>query len=106
MATQTKAPPSDPTVVDPKHYNVELENEQVRVLRISYGPGENSVMHCHPAAVAVCLTDAHVRFGRPDGTSDEVQFKAGQVMSTSAEEHLPQNVGDRPFEILLIELKR
>jgi quercetin dioxygenase-like cupin family protein len=106
MATQTKAPPADPTVVDPKHYNVELENEQVRVLRISYGPGENSVMHSHPAAVAVCLTDAHVRFGRPDGTSQDAHFKAGQVMSTAAEEHLPQNVGDRPFEILLIELKR
>ena len=53
MATQTKTRPADPTVVDSKHYSVELENEQVRVLRISYGPGENSVMHSHPAAVAV-----------------------------------------------------
>ena len=106
MATQTKTRHADPIAVDPKHYKVELENEQVRVLRISYGPGENSVMHSHPAGVAVCLTDAHVRFGRPDGTSEEVRFKAGQVMSTQAEEHLPQNVGDRPFEILLIELKR
>jgi quercetin dioxygenase-like cupin family protein len=36
---------------------VEFENEQVRVLRIGYGAGEKSVMHEHPNAVAVFLTD-------------------------------------------------
>ena len=30
----------DPVKVDPKHYKVELENKQVRVLRINYGPRE------------------------------------------------------------------
>ena len=47
----------DAAKVDPKHYKVELENDQVRVLRISYGPGEKSVMHSHPANVAVFLTE-------------------------------------------------
>jgi quercetin dioxygenase-like cupin family protein len=106
MATQTKTRKADPIAVDPKHYKVELENEQVRVLRITYGPREKSVMHGHPTAVAICLTDAHVRFTRPDGTSEEQRVKAGQVLSTPAEEHLPENLGDRPFEILLVELKR
>jgi quercetin dioxygenase-like cupin family protein len=36
--------------VDSKHYKVELENDQVRVLRIQSGPGEKSVMHSHPRA--------------------------------------------------------
>ena len=31
----------DAAKVDPKHYKVEFENDQVRVLRISYGPHEN-----------------------------------------------------------------
>ncbi len=43
----------DPTVVDAKHYTVEFENDQVRVLRISYAPGEESVMHEHPNGVAI-----------------------------------------------------
>jgi quercetin dioxygenase-like cupin family protein len=106
MAPQTKTRQADPVTVDSKHYKVELENEQVRVLRITYGAGEKSVMHTHPAAVAVCLTDAQVRFTKSDGKSEEQRFKAGQVLSTPAEEHLPENVGDRPFEILLVELKR
>jgi quercetin dioxygenase-like cupin family protein len=106
MAPQTKTRHADPIAVDPKHYKVELENEQVRVLRITYGPGEKSVKHGHPASVAICLTDADVRFTRPDGTSEERRMKAGQVVTTPAEEHLPENLGDRPFEILLVELKR
>jgi len=48
---------ADPVKVDPKHYKVEFENASVRVLRISYAPGEKSVMHYHPNAVAVYLTD-------------------------------------------------
>src|SRR6266540_1663859 len=60
----------DPTKVDAEHYKVELENEQVRVLRINYGPGEKSVMHSHPAAVLVFLTDAHARFTYPDGKTE------------------------------------
>ena len=49
---------ADPVKVDAKHYKVEFENESVRVLRISYAPGEKSVMHYHPNAVAVYLTTA------------------------------------------------
>src|SRR5438067_4090517 len=37
----------DPTVVDPAHYKVVLENEYVRVLRIHFGPREKSPMHEH-----------------------------------------------------------
>ena len=35
----------DPVKVDAKHYQVVLENAQVRVLHIRYGPHEKSVMH-------------------------------------------------------------
>ena len=45
----------DPAKVDSNHYKVVFENEDVRVLRIPYGPGEKSVMHYHPYAVAVFL---------------------------------------------------
>jgi hypothetical protein len=49
MTTLTKH--ADPVAVDPQHYKVEMENDQVRALRITYGPHEKSVMHGHPAAV-------------------------------------------------------
>ena len=95
----------DPVKVDSKHYKVELENEQVRVLRISYGPGEKSVMHEHPASLAVFLTDGHVKFTQPDGKTQESSPKAGTTICSAAGKHLPENVGDKPFELILVELK-
>jgi quercetin dioxygenase-like cupin family protein len=95
----------DAVQVDPKHYKVEFENEQVRVLRISYGPGEKSVMHQHPANIAVFLTDSRAKFTVPGGKSGEVAFKAGSTVWDSGGTHLPENISGRPFELILVELK-
>ena len=90
---------------DPKHYAIDVEDERVRVLRIRYGPKERSVMHSHPAGIAIAITSAHVRFTFPDQTSQEMHMEPGQVMLTPAGDHLPENLTDQPFEILLVELK-
>ena len=95
----------DPLKVDAKHYKVEFENDKVRVLRITYGPHEKSVMHHHPASVAVFLSDGQSRFTMPDGKTQDVPFKAGSVQWSDAGKHLPENVGDKPFELILVELK-
>jgi quercetin dioxygenase-like cupin family protein len=95
----------DPIKVDAKHYKVEFENEQVRVLRITYSPHEKSVMHHHPASVAVFLTDGQTRFTMPDGKTQDAAAKAGSVQWSEAGKHLPENVGDKPFELILVELK-
>ncbi len=97
---------ADPVKVDAKHYKVEFENESVRVLRISYAPGEKSVMHYHPASVAVFLTDGKTRMTTPDGKSEDTPAKAGVANWAPAGSHLPQNVGDKRFEVILVELKK
>jgi quercetin dioxygenase-like cupin family protein len=96
----------DPVTVDPKHYGVETENEQVRVLRARYEPGEKSVMHSHPAVVAIFLTDGECRFTFPDGTTEDHSLKAGQTMYMPAMAHLPENTGTKAFEVIVIELKK
>ncbi len=95
----------DPLKVDPKHYKVEFENDRVRVLRITYGPHEKSVMHGHPATVAVFLTENRARFTFPDGRTEERSWTVGQTMLIPAEEHLPENLSDKPLELVLVELK-
>ena len=95
----------DPVKVDAKHYKVEIENSQVRVLRVRYGPGEKSVMHSHPFGVVVFLTDARIRFHLPGGKSEVRTGKAGTAQMTPEETHLPENIGARAFEAILIELK-
>jgi quercetin dioxygenase-like cupin family protein len=107
MGTQAAVQPAgqDPVRVDAGHYTIELENERVRVLRIRYGPREKSQMHAHPALVGVMLTDASLRFTYPDGRTEDIEGKAGQVLSFPAHEHLPENLSDRPFEAVIVELK-
>ena len=91
--------------VDPKHYAVEFENSKVRVIRIKYGPKDTSPMHSHPAGLVVFVTDQHVRFTLPDGTSQEVKAKAGETLWMDANTHQPENLSDQPLEVLYIETK-
>ena len=95
----------DPVKVDAKHYTVEFENAQVRVLRIKYGPHEKSVMHYHPNAVAIFMTDGNTTFTLPKGDPQVTTSKAGETRWTPAGLHLPENTGDQPFEVILVELK-
>lgn len=95
----------DPVEVDAKHYQVIADNEHVRILRITYGPGEKSVMHVHPDAVAVMLTDHHIRFHAAGGASEDVLAKGGTARWTPGGAHLPENLAAQPMEVVLVELK-
>ena len=105
-AQQAGAAKADPVNVDPKHYKVEFENERVRVLRVSYGPGEKSVMHYNPDSVIVSLTGDKTRMTTPDGKSHEGPTKAGAAIWAPAGSRLPQNVSNKRDEVIMVELKR
>jgi quercetin dioxygenase-like cupin family protein len=105
LAIAVPAFAQDPVKVDSKHYKVESQNSRVRVLRIHYGPHEKSVWHYHPAGVAIALTDAHIKFNLPGGKSQESNMKAGETMAIPAGKHLPENLSDSDFEVILVELK-
>lgn len=95
----------DAVKTDPNHYKVEFENENVRVLRIKYGPHEKSVMHSHPGGIVIALTDVTGKFTMPDGSTQNNAYKAGQVAEAPGGTHLPENTADQPFELILIEMK-
>ena len=95
----------DAVKVDPKHYSVVTENDQVRILKVHYGPHEKSVMHSHPNAVAVFLTDAKGTFTFPDGKKQDFAVKAGDSQYSAAGTHLPENTGDKDMEVIVTELK-
>jgi quercetin dioxygenase-like cupin family protein len=96
----------DAAKVDPAHYKVEVENDQVRILRFHYGPHEKSVMHSHPNSVVVFLSDGKVKFSFPDGKTQDASGKAGDTQFTPAQVHLPENVGDKSIEGIVVELKK
>ena len=98
----------DATVVDPKHYHVEFENEYARVLRVSIGPHEKLARHTHPqtGAVLVHLTDQNLRLTLDDGTTRESRYREGQVRWVApASAHQDENLSDTPLRFIRIELK-
>ena len=65
---QQASGPLDPVKVDPKHYRVEFENDQVRVVRVKIGPGETAPKHEHKLnRVVVYLSDQDFRVTNADG---------------------------------------
>lgn len=95
----------DATVAEPNHYKVEFENDQVRIIRITYGPGERSGMHEHGPGVVVNITDLNTRFSFPDGTTQEGSSPAGTAAWSDPVEHAAENLGSQRAEAVLIELK-
>ena len=95
----------DAAKVDPKHYKVEFENDKVRVLRITYGPGEKGVMHSHPEGMVIFLTDSEGKFTLPDGKTQKNNYKKGFFSWVPASTHQPENIGKKPFELIQIEMK-
>jgi quercetin dioxygenase-like cupin family protein len=96
----------DATIASPEHYKVEFENDQVRIVRITYAPGEESPMHEHGDAVVVYLTDLLVQFTLADGTTPApATAAAGAVAWMPAEKHAAKNLSDHAIEALMIEIK-
>ena len=96
----------DPVKLDPKRYKVELENDQVRVIRAHMGPHESVPMHAHTLnRVTVFLTDQNMRSIDPDGTTAVTKHKAGEVIWGAPHTHKEENLNDQPFEVLVVEIK-
>ena len=71
-----------------EHYKVEFENEYVRVIRVTYNPGESSAMHSHKPLVGVTLTGGQGVFTDIDGNAEtRPENFAGDILSDGGETH-------------------
>jgi hypothetical protein len=105
MALKMQPHTLDPVKADPEHYKVDFENDKVRVLRVRFGPHEKSVMQEQPSLLEINLTIAHLLVTYPDGRTENIHSKAGQVHLLPAAERQPENLSDFPYEAIAIELK-
>jgi beta-alanine degradation protein BauB len=100
---------TDAVTVDPTHYQVLLDNEWIRAIRLTVGPHEKLKMHKHPAtgAVVIYLSDQDMRQFHADGTTHESHFKAGTVRWVPPDAaHQDENLSDKPFRLIRVELKQ
>ena len=101
LEVDLKGPPSgpaptsalDPVVVDARHYKVEFENDQVRVLRVHYDAHDKGENHQHVLnRVVLYLND------QPGAKTDEVRASGPGT-------HVEENASDEPADRIAVELK-
>jgi quercetin dioxygenase-like cupin family protein len=96
----------DPIKIDPKHYKVEFENAQVRVLRVNIEAHGTVPMHQHSLnRITVFLTDQDFRITDSHGNVETMKHRAGAAVWGIPTIHAEENLSDHPFEVLAIELK-
>jgi hypothetical protein len=83
----------DPPAVDPDKYKVVFENEQVRVLRIRFGPREKGAEHEHILNRVVLYLN------------DQTGAKADDVRMAGAAVHTEENRADTVADRIAVELK-
>lgn len=87
------ATPLDPAAVDQRHYKIEFENDQVRVLRVHYDAHDKGAEHQHLLNRVVVYLN------------DQAGAKADDVRMSGPATHTEENASDRAADRIAIELK-
>ena len=87
----------------PTNAVVEFENESIVVVRIRMAPHEKTPMHdIASARLVVWLTDAYLRDTHPDGRSDDIRRRVGDIDWVPVQRHAGENLAPEPLEFLAI----
>ena len=80
-------PPLDPIRVAPHIYELEFENEQIRVIKQTIRHGETQPLHAHPDRLLVYLQTCAWLEDDGNGGERMQEFKYGAVAWADAETH-------------------
>ena len=82
-----QSPALDPVNVAPHIYETVLENEQLRVIKVTERTGETPPLHEHPDRVLVYLSPCAWLEETPDGQKSMQSFRLGNVQWDTAVPH-------------------
>ena len=96
-----------PEEVSPDVYKVLLDNEDVKVLEVTFEPGQSDNMHDHYPVTFYLLQGGKAQVTLPDGTVNEGEFPTGFTgHNTEKIRHQVKNIGENTIKILLVERKK
>ncbi|HUR43171.1 MAG TPA: hypothetical protein VMZ01_03620 [Aestuariivirga sp.] len=106
-APGVKFPANDPLKLDPVHYKLEIDNNQVRVLRLRLRQGEKTPLHAQPfERLLVPLTPARLKVSDAKGAAKTVTYGKADLQWLAPGEEAEENLADRPYEALIVEFKK
>ena len=100
-------PTSKNPAPDPSHFKVELDNNQVRVLRLHLGKGEKTPTYDERLErLLVPLTEAQLKTAGSDGAVKAVHYRSGEVQWLTPGTQSDENTGNAPYEAIIVEFKK
>ncbi len=100
-------PARDPLTVAPDHYTREIENNQVRVLRLRLGPGEKTAMQDERfERLVVPITPGRLAVAGPDGRVHTTVWRQAGLQWQMPGREADRNIGDTPFEAVIVEFRK
>ena len=95
-----------PEKVSPEIYEVLLENEAVKVMKVTFAPGQEDNMHDHYPFTGYLLDGGKAQVTMPDGKVNEREFPSGFIAHNgNGVRHKVKNIGSNDMNIILIEHK-
>jgi len=103
---KTAPVPQDSVKLDAAHHTVELDNDQVRVVRVKLGAHQSTPIIEHPRnAVLIFLTDQETKTTDAAGKMENSKHKAGEAVWATPGTMKMENVGNAPLEMIVVEIK-
>ena len=109
VATES-APAAPPVVGDalevgPTQYKKVFENDSIRVLEVTFKPGDKVGLHRHPDHAAYVISSGKMRMSTNGSPPQDMDLKQGQAVFLPAMEHTMENVGSTDMKAVIVELK-
>ena len=82
-----QSPALDPVNVAPHIHETVLDNDQVRVIKVTERTGETPPLHAHPNRVVVYLSPCAWLKDEPNGQQSMQSFRLGDVQWAAATTH-------------------
>jgi hypothetical protein len=104
IANQSHA--QDAVAVSPDIYTVLFENDEIRVLEITFEPGEREAMHSHPRYTIVAKEGGTLRVHTESSEPVDVVIQVDQPrLLDPVTAHWAENVGDTTVRVIAVEFK-
>lgn len=105
LAETSLAASTDPLSVAPEMYKKLFENDQVRVMEVTFAPGGKIAMHSHPDHFVYVVEGGTMRITDDTGKVTDAVVTPGQVLWMDAQSHRAENTGSSPLRLTVTELK-
>jgi len=88
----------------PDVYRVIAQDEQFKVISVTWKPGQKDVLHSHPASAVYYLTDCSLRIHAQDGTFRDAKPTAGMaIVQKPIPAHILENTGASDCRLVMFE---